>query len=415
MSRPPLPLGTRGDIRVRRLGPKRYEARCQFRARNGVTSTPSASGESAAAAKRALREKLAKYKVTARKGKINRDTRFTDAAKIYLDNVKHQVDQRRMSPNTRRAYVSILKTVEGYLGDMRMGELEEAVDVVDETIKDINITMSYESAKKARTVISGICQLAIRRRAITSNPVRSIEPLTRGHDLTDDDDQTADNSGVPAMTEDEIQDMFGGLEEFCRQKVDETDRFGRRLGRRGAVWADLPDLAEASLATGTRLGETLALTGADVQLHTDPKTGKRFVAVHINAHLVDDAARTSAGCPAARASAPASWCACRAGRRRCGCAARPPPAKARSSRPPAVAGSTRPTATSGFGPPWTRPGSSGSPRGVWRKTVGTLMRQAGRSSEDIAEQLGNTRAVAEKHYYIAPPTMTQTGAEALRR
>lgn len=35
---------------------------------------------------------------------------------------------------------------------------------------------------------------------------------------------------------------------------------------------------------------------------------------------------------------------------------------------------------------------------VWRKTLGTLMRRAGRSSEDIADQLGNTRAVVEKHY-----------------
>ena len=49
---------------------------------------------------------------------------------------------------------------------------------------------------------------------------------------------------------------------------------------------------------------------------------------------------------------------------------------------------------------------------VWRKTLGTLMRRAGRSSEDIAEQLGNTRAVAEKHY-ITPPTMTEVGAEVL--
>lgn len=40
------------------------------------------------------------------------------------------------------------------------------------------------------------------------------------------------------------------------------------------------------------------------------------------------------------------------------------------------------------------------------------MRRASHSSEDIAEQLGNTRAVAEKHY-IAPPAMTEAGAEVL--
>src|SRR5256714_7688408 len=134
MGRPPLPLGTHGEIRVVRLSPRRFEARCKFRARNGAITKPSARGESAAAAKRALKEKLTKFKATAAKGKINRDTRFSDAAKVYKANLHHQVDQRRMSPNTRRAYVSILKTVENYIGDMRMGELEEAVDVVDETI-----------------------------------------------------------------------------------------------------------------------------------------------------------------------------------------------------------------------------------------------------------------------------------------
>jgi hypothetical protein len=42
------------------------------------------------------------------------------------------------------------------------------------------------------------------------------------------------------------------------------------------------------------------------------------------------------------------------------------------------------------------------------------MRRAGRTSEDIAEQLGNTRAVAEQHY-IAPPALTESGAEALEK
>jgi hypothetical protein len=163
MGRPPLPLGTYGEINVVQLGPKRFEARCRFHARNGAMSRLSARGESAAAAKRALKEKVAKYKTTAKKGKINRETPFTEAAKVYKENLRHQVKRRRISPNTLRAYVSILKTVEGYVGDLRMGELEESVDVVDETIKDINTSMSYESSKKARTVISGVCQLAIRR------------------------------------------------------------------------------------------------------------------------------------------------------------------------------------------------------------------------------------------------------------
>ena len=243
MGRPPLPLGTHGEINVVRVGPKRFEARCRFRTRNGAMKRLAARGETAPGAKRAHNEKLAKHKVTATKGKINRDTRFSEATNVYKENLRHQVNQRQMSPNTRRAYESILKIVEGYLGEMRMGELEESVDVVDETIKDIHNTMSYENAKKARTVISGICQLGIRRRAITSNPVRSIEALTRGHGTSDTggEDTTAEDA-VPAMTEAQIQDMFRGLEEFCRTKVQETDRSAggwasaARCGRTCPTW-----------------------------------------------------------------------------------------------------------------------------------------------------------------------------------
>src|SRR5689334_11396747 len=62
----------------------------------------------------------------------------------------------------------------------------------------------------------------------------------------------------------------------------------------------------------------------------------------------------------------------------------------RASRRPGGRGSERGVALDGAGFNWVT-------ACVWRETVGTLMRRAGRSSEDIAEQLGNTRAVAERN------------------
>jgi integrase len=49
---------------------------------------------------------------------------------------------------------------------------------------------------------------------------------------------------------------------------------------------------------------------------------------------------------------------------------------------------------------------------VWRRTVGTLLDEAGLAVAEIADQLGNTRAVAEKHYIRTRATNTK-GAAAL--
>lgn len=293
-----------------------------------------------------------------------------------------------------------------------MGELEESVDVVDETIKDVHVTMSYETAKKARTVISAVCQLGIRRHAMTSDPVRSIEALTRGHGTADDGDKTTAEDAVPAMTEAQIQDMFRGLEAFCRTKVEETDRVGRRLGKRGAVWSDLPDLAEASLSTGTRFGEALALTGDDVQPYQDKATGQRRVRININAHLIYDEGKGIRRVPGRKGGRPGilvrvpDWSEGMWLRRKDQAGNRPLfPAVGGGWLDQANCNKRLRAALDGAGFTWVT-------ARVWRKTLGTLMRRAGRSSEDIAEQLGNTRAVAEKHY-IAPPTMTEVGAEVL--
>ncbi|MFL6145462.1 MAG: hypothetical protein ACJ72N_26820 [Labedaea sp.] len=158
------------------------------------------------------------------------------------------------------------------------------------------------------------------------------------------------------------------------------------------------------------LGETLALTGTDVQLHTGSETGKRDVAVHINAHLVEDSGKDIRRVPGRKSKRASilvpNWSEPTWLRRKAAAGTGPLfPSVGGGWLDQANCDKRLRVALDGAGFEWVT-------ARVWRKTVGTLMRRAGRGSEDIAEQLGNTRAVAEKHY-IAPPTMTHTGAEAL--
>ena len=58
MARPPLPIGTWGNIRTEKLGPTRYCARARFRDHDGKTRDVEATDTTGPAAIRALRAKL---------------------------------------------------------------------------------------------------------------------------------------------------------------------------------------------------------------------------------------------------------------------------------------------------------------------------------------------------------------------
>lgn len=413
MGRPPLDLDTHGEIRVKEVGPNRFEARCLYRDRRGNISEPSARGDTKAAARRALKKKLTDYRAVNAKAQVTRDSRFREVAALMIQNVRREAREGVKSHNTARAYATSLSTVIDYIGDLRMWEFEESVDVVSDTVQEIKEVQSYESAKKARTVISLVAQLAIRRKAITSNPVRSIERLSRANTTTP--------AGTASMTEQHIQQLLPGLEAFCTAKVATPQEkvAGRRLGKRGAVWEDLPELAEASLATGTRFGETLALTGDDVVPYVDERTGLPRVAVLVDAHLVRRAGKdTPEGedlvqrVPGRKSNQPGvllrvpSWSEAMFLRR-----------KARAGAGPLFpnfsgvwldqdnANKRLREALDGAGFGWVT-------AKVWRKTLGVMMREAGKNADQVAAQLGNTPAVAQRHY-MGRPTLTEVGAEVL--
>lgn len=415
MGRPPLDRETYGEIRVYEIGTK-FEARCYYKDRRGKMSQPSARADTDPAARRALKKKLTDYQAVDAKGKITRDTRFREVAEAMLQNVRREARDGAKSHNTFKAYQTSLKTVCDLIGDLRMWEFEESVDVVSEVVQEIKESQSYESAKKARTVISKVATLAINRKAIKSNPVRSIETLTRAKAPA-----AGEDDGTPAMNETHIQDMLHGLVQFCTEKVATPMPDGRRLGKRGAVWEDLPELAEASLATGTRFGETLALTAEDVCPYVDEKTGRARVAVLVDAHLVrrrkedtppgeDMVARV----PGRKSNQPGilvrvpTWSEPMFLRRK---------VEATSGASPLFpnfgggwldqdnANKRLREALDGAGFAWVT-------AKVWRRTLGDLMRQAGKSAQDVAAQLGNTPAVAQRHY-MGRPTLTEVGAEVL--
>lgn len=393
MSRLPLPPGTYGKITTRQLPSGMWAARTQWRGRDGVKQRPSRRGATKGAAETALRKALAEMSTAASAGEITRNTRFREVAELWLEDIDYQAEHGSLSHNTARTYRSYLSTtILPRLGSLRMFEV--TVVACDELIKHTRASMGYESAKKARSITGLVCGFAIRRGAIDINPIRSVERLTKSK---------GERVEVTAMTLEQIEKMLAGLRAYAETK--EVDTKGRRQGWRNIVWHDLAELAEAMLATGVRIGEVLSLTGDDVG-----KDDKGNPYVYVRAHLVRVNGKGLVSVPDRKGG--------KAGMK----LGIPPWSTGMFARRKLAAGSDPLFAARDGG--WLDPSNTaGRLRAaldesgydwvtshVWRHTVATLLDEAGLSVSEIADQLGNTRQVAEKHYI--KPRVTNTKAAA---
>jgi integrase len=329
-----------------------------------------------------LLTKIASMTTAAAKGGWTRETRFKVIADRWETDLAHEVTHGTMSAGTQRTYLSFLKNhIRPRLDALMMWEVSAII--CDDLIKDTRNAKGYDSAKTVRTILSAICSLAVRLGAIDVNPVRSTARLAKGR---------SDQKDVKAMDHEQIDDMLTGLDTYAVTK--ERDSKGRRIGKRVVVWRDLRELSEAMLATGVRIGEVLATSGDDV---TKDDEGKP--AVNIDAHIVRIKGQGIVRVPGRKGNKPGvlltlpDWAAPMFARRKL---AAGPNGPLFASLDGGWLDSSNTInrlreALNAIGFAWVT-------SHVWRKTVATLLDETGLNVGEIADQLGNTRAVTEKHY-----------------
>lgn len=390
MARRPMPPGTWGEIRTRKLGPDRYEADVWYCDWDGVRKRMRRTGKSKTAAKEKLKEGLANLGDEARSGVVTRDTRVRRVAELYAQHLREEHAAGRLSANSLRNYVSYINNwIVPKLGMLTIGHL--TVITAENFIKGVHDKRSLDAAQSARSVLGSVCRFAMKHKAISVNPVRLADKLKA---------KPEDNKPVRAMNLDERIELREKLAEFCQSK--QVDSKGRSLGRRGLVWLALPDLMDVMLATGVRIGEIIACDGDDADLTRR--------AVSFNHHIERVPAKGLVRKPGRKAGdaglvlAMPDW---------------------------SVPTWRRLKLTSGGGPlfaswngGWLDPntlmhrlreafdecGFDWVTSRVWRKTVALIMKEAGLSTDAIADQLGNTRRVVEKHY--VPKTSENPKAKA---
>ncbi len=209
-----------------------------------------ATGASAAAAERALNRTIAK-----RQGELDRAGAAT-ASRVResrsLTTLIHEcLDERQaigdIRPQTLREYVrTAASRIEPVIGHWQVAEVtaREVSSYLSDVLKAV--PGSYNTI---RTILTQAFSLAVRNGDCASNPLREIRRPRKKRKLP--------TILAPAEVE-RLREALSGLAEHPPTRSGPHSRY-----------ADVRDLLDFQLATGTRIGEALALTWDDVVLDGD--------------------------------------------------------------------------------------------------------------------------------------------------
>lgn len=400
MARPRTEIGTYGNINIREIRPGVHEARARFRMRNGRLKPVKRRGASKTAAERNLKKALAKLADATAGKKINAESPFGQVIDLWLAEFKAKVERGERAHKSLYDYQDSAEQIRKHMGEVTCGEAEDA-GLCDETLKSIRAAAAktkrskggngYAAAKRARTVLTQVCALAVRLGAMRVNPAKGAEPIELGDAA----------KPIQALKPEQRADFLAKLRAHCEQKVADGGRRGAEVMR---VWLDLPDTVEAMLATGSRPGEALAIVGASVV------PGERTVL--LDHHLVRVEGVGIVRKPLRKGRREAlnpqypSWAESMFRRRKLAAGDGPLfPTHVGTWQDPGNVAKRLRAACDAIGYEWMA-------ARMLRHTVGTHLGESNLSSEQIADQLGNTPEVVQRHYR-APKVTNAATAGAL--
>jgi integrase len=229
MSRPHLPLGTSGVITSYRT-PAGYRARAKYRDYDGITRRIERHAATKGKAETSLREALRDRMRTGGSESISPDSRVSALADAWFTDLQEQ----GRSPGTLHGYRERLDNqVIPALGNLLVRELRTGV--IEHHLKAIGRKHGSATAKQVRTVLSGMCGYAARHDALAiANPVREASRIS------------AKVKRPPRSLDIQQIRQLRALMTYDDQ----------------AIARDIPDLVDVLLATGLRVGEAIGLFDA---------------------------------------------------------------------------------------------------------------------------------------------------------
>ena len=256
--RPPLPVGTWGEISARRLTNGRWRAIGRYRGYDGVVIKAERTRRTKTDAISALQ-----HAFTAREDATAQTLTGQSRVNVLIETFREDVAQRsRLAPATRERYDKIAtELVTPAMGELQIREI--TVPTINRFLAFVADKHGYGTAKMSRSVLSGMIQLAIDQGALASNPVRLARRL-----------ETPRKQAPRALTVQEHATLLDA--------VAADDK---------AIELDLVDLVEFLSATGVRLGEASAVRLS----HLDLKAGVVEIAATAGDHGIQEWTKTEAG------------------------------------------------------------------------------------------------------------------------
>ncbi|MEU4294803.1 helix-turn-helix domain-containing protein [Kribbella sp. NPDC026596] len=164
---------------------------------------------------------------------------MSTAAELFLAEVEDLVDQDVLAPGTHETYrYQYEKNLEPRIGGLRL--VEASTPRISDVVKEIRDQVGAATAKTCKSILTGTFALAVRHGALTTNPVREIKI------------RASSRKRLPRALEAEEREQW-----FDLLRQDER-----------ATKADLIDLSKFMVATGERIGESLAVTWRDLNRDT---------------------------------------------------------------------------------------------------------------------------------------------------
>lgn len=366
MPRERLKPGEWGEISTARVSasPIRHRARARLRGQDGRVRVIERIGRTRRAAVESLTEALEELARAAGEGGLTRQDTFDAAARAWLGEIARLVESGQRSAGTLETYT---RALDGHvlpaLGGLRLGQV--TTPAVNRVIVDLHTTVGAATARTCRSIVSGVMGRAVRHGAVPVNPARDVERL-----------RSRPKRQPRALTVAERTQWFVGV-----------------AADRKAMERDILDLSAFLLATGLRIGETLAVIWSEIDFDTSTVTVSSTLIRVTGRGLIRKGTKSDAG---QRRLLLPGWCMAMLHRR------------AQTLYDP-----VRPV----FG---TIDGEFRDPRNVsrflkearetvglewvtahaWRKTTATVLDEMGATGRMIADQLGHTRVSMAQDVYL---------------
>lgn len=230
MPRPPLRVGTYGSINAQRLTPKSWAADTYYRDETGKRRRIQRRGPSKAAAVANLKAAIADGVTPARESSLSPSSRFRTVADAWHTDAD---TGGQLSTSTIRLYRDALdKHLYPHIGDLRLIECD--VYRLGSTIKTVASLHGATTANRAHSVLRNVFKFAIANGITGTNPARDVPRVK------------IDAKPVVALSLEDARRLLAGLSDDCRM------------------------VALVQLTAGLRIGEALALRWQDVDLDAAP-------------------------------------------------------------------------------------------------------------------------------------------------